>query len=44
MAFRLGKLFGNGPGLWLQMQVAHDLRSPTPKVQAALAEIEPLAA
>jgi addiction module HigA family antidote len=44
MAFRLGRLFGNGPGLWLRMQVAHDLRSPPPKVQAALEEIEPIAA
>ena len=44
MAFRLGRLFGNGPGLWLRMQTAHDLRSPPPGVQAALEEIEPIAA
>lgn len=25
MAVRLGKFCGNGPGLWLRMQVAHDL-------------------
>ena len=25
MALRLGKLFGNGPDLWLRMQQAHDL-------------------
>ena len=25
MAVRLGKLCGNGPGLWLRMQVAYDL-------------------
>ncbi len=25
MAVRLGKLCGNGAGLWLRMQVAHDL-------------------
>lgn len=25
MAARLGKLFGNGPGLWIRMQAAHDL-------------------
>jgi len=25
MAVRLGKLCGNGPGIWLRMQVAHDL-------------------
>ncbi|QEA40071.1 HigA family addiction module antidote protein [Pistricoccus aurantiacus] len=23
-AARLGKLFGNGPGLWLRLQAAHD--------------------
>ena len=25
MAVRLGKFCGNGPGLWLRMQLAHDL-------------------
>ena len=25
MALRLGKLYGNGPELWLRMQMAHDL-------------------
>ena len=25
MAVRLGALFGNGPGVWVRMQVAHDL-------------------
>jgi addiction module HigA family antidote len=25
MAVKLGKLVGNGPGLWLRMQQAHDL-------------------
>lgn len=25
MAVRLGKFCGNGPGLWLRLQVAHDL-------------------
>ena len=25
VAVRLGKLFGNGPGLWVRMQAAHDL-------------------
>ena len=30
MAVRLGKLCGNGPGLWLRMQVAHDIpRAPS---------------
>jgi len=27
MAVRLGKFCGNGPGLWLRMQLAHDLWS-----------------
>ena len=26
MALRVGKLVGNGPGLWLRMQQNHDLR------------------
>jgi addiction module HigA family antidote len=25
MAVRLGKFCGNGPGIWLRMQIAHDL-------------------
>jgi addiction module HigA family antidote len=25
MAVRLGKLCGDGPGIWLRMQMAHDL-------------------
>jgi addiction module HigA family antidote len=25
MAVRLGKLCGDGPGVWLRMQMAHDL-------------------
>ena len=44
MAFRLGRLFGNGPGLWLRMQVAHDLATLGPALQADLEEIEPIAA
>ena len=38
MAVRLGKLCGNGPGLWLRMQIAHDLalaeRDLGPKITA----------
>lgn len=34
MALRLGKLIGNGPGLWLRMQQDHDLW----KAQALLAK------
>lgn len=25
IAVRLGRMFGNGPGLWARMQLAHDL-------------------
>jgi addiction module HigA family antidote len=47
MALRLGKFCGNGPGLWLRMQQAHDLwhaeralrkvvaKIPTAKAKAA---------
>jgi addiction module HigA family antidote len=35
MAIRLGKMFGNGPGLWLRMQVAYDLW----RAEQAMAEI-----
>jgi antitoxin HigA-1 len=35
MALRLGKLFGNGPELWLNMQQAYDLWH----AQAVLADV-----
>jgi antitoxin HigA-1 len=35
MAIRLGKLCGNGPGLWLRMQVAYDLW----RAECAMAEV-----
>jgi addiction module HigA family antidote len=35
MALRLGKLCGNGPDLWIQMQVARDLW----RAERALAEV-----
>jgi antitoxin HigA-1 len=44
LAFKLGRLFGNGPGLWPRMQVAYDLATPRPAMQRELAEIEPIAA
>jgi antitoxin HigA-1 len=31
MALRLGKLFGNGPKLWLNLQQAYDLHLGLPK-------------
>jgi len=35
MAVRLGKLCGNGPGIWLRMQVAYDLW----KAERAMTEV-----
>jgi hypothetical protein len=32
------------PSVWLRMQVAHDLATPGPALQADLDEIEPIAA
>ncbi|MCL4838977.1 MAG: HigA family addiction module antidote protein [Thermoanaerobaculia bacterium] len=39
MALRLGKLCGNGPGLWLGLQQTHDLRRAELRLAAELAEI-----
>ena len=36
MAVRLGKLFGNGPELWLSMQQAHDLWHARRELQETL--------
>jgi plasmid maintenance system antidote protein VapI len=38
-ALRLGKLCGGGPGLWLRMQQAHDLRLADTAMAATLAAI-----
>jgi plasmid maintenance system antidote protein VapI len=38
---RLGKLAGNGPGLWLRMQQAYDLWHTEQRLQDELAKIEP---
>ena len=35
MAVRLGKLCGNGPQLWLNMQIAHDLWEAERKVDVS---------
>jgi len=35
MAVRLGKLLGNGPRLWLNMQAAHDLWHATREVDVS---------
>lgn len=44
MALRVGKLAGNGPGLWLRMQQEHDLRHAERRLAAELNEIERAAA
>lgn len=43
MALRVGKLAGNGPTLWLNMQQAHDLWHAERKLGAELARIQPCA-
>ena len=42
MALRLGKLIGNGPGLWLRMQQNHDLRRVERGLRSELEKIEPV--
>ena len=45
MALRLGKLFRNGPALWLRMQPDYDLTKATAaSLVGELARIEPVAA
>jgi plasmid maintenance system antidote protein VapI len=41
MALRLGKLAGNGPGLWLRMQQTYDLWHTEQRLHDDLAKIEP---
>src|SRR5512134_3194228 len=41
MALRIGKLAGNGPGLWLRMQQAYDLWHVEQQLKDELARIEP---
>ena len=40
MALRIGKLIGNGPGLWLRMQQNHDLWRIEQGLRRELAKIE----
>jgi antitoxin HigA-1 len=42
MAVRLGKLCGNGPGLWLRMQAAHDAWEATMRLAKELERIPTL--
>ncbi len=39
MAVRLGKFCGNGPGLWLRMQQAHDLWHAEQRLREELEKI-----
>src|ERR687895_243825 len=43
MALRLGRLAGNGPGLWLRMQQAYDLWHAEQRLKEELARIAPAA-
>jgi addiction module HigA family antidote len=41
MALRIGKLAGNGPGLWLRMQQNHDLWYVEQELKDELKSIRP---
>jgi addiction module HigA family antidote len=43
MALRLGKLAGNGPGLWLRMQQAYNVWHVERRLKKELARIKPAA-
>ena len=43
MALRIGKLAGNGPGLWLRLQQAYDLWHAERRMEDELSRIEPVA-
>ena len=42
VAVRLGKLFGDGPGVWLRMQVEHDLWKAEREMKDQIAKIPTL--
>lgn len=42
MALRIGKLAGNGPGLWLRMQQGYDLWHAEQRLKNELKRIEPV--
>lgn len=44
MALRLGKLFGTGPEVWINLQSNYDLYKAEKKAHKALEHINPLAA
>lgn len=41
MALRLGTFFGNGPQVWIGMQVDHDLWEAETRIRAEIARIKP---
>ena len=43
MALRIGKFAGNGPGLWLRMQQAHDLWHAEQRMKDEISNIETVA-
>ena len=43
MALRIGKLAGNGPGLWLRMQQSYDLWHTEQRLKNELKKIESMA-
>ena len=43
MALRIGKLAGNGPGLWLRLQQSYDLWHTEQRLKNELKKIEPMA-
>ena len=42
MALRLGRLFGNSPDFWLNLQNAYDLKKAEQSMSAELKKIKPL--
>jgi addiction module HigA family antidote len=44
MALRIGKLLGNGPGLWINLQRAHDLAAAERELAGELKKIPTLTA
>jgi addiction module HigA family antidote len=44
MALKIGRLVGNGPALWMNMQSRHDLWTAERRIRDQLAAIEPMAA
>jgi plasmid maintenance system antidote protein VapI len=42
MALQLGRLCGNGPEIWLNLQAQYDLALPRERSAAQLAAVEPL--